>query len=274
MERKERKASGTNGCRRLAPRAVSGECRRQRVRKHDQAASRKIVAEYGHLVRFIAHKLSYNLPPSIEITDLINVGLIGLLDAAERFDASRGFKFSTFAEFRVRGAMLDEIRRQDWLPRGARERAKEYVMVRKDLLESMGRLPTNAEVSTVMGLPEEKIADLERNGAAPSLVRLEESESGFDLNSECDVELDFSPLEIAERNDLRKVLETVLKHLPKREGEILTLYYFQDLNLKEIGQKLAITESRVSQLHTRAIQMVQSVLDQKQEFSELKKLLA
>src|SRR3989344_4120634 len=134
-----------NGCRRKQGRTNTAD-RRQRIRKYDAAATRELITKYGHIVKFIAHKLSYNLPASMEVTDLINVGLVCLLDAAERFEVSLAFTFTSFAQFRVRGAKLDEMRRQDWIPRGARERTREYKTVKEKFSQEKGRRPTNKEV--------------------------------------------------------------------------------------------------------------------------------
>lgn len=262
-----------NGCRRKDGRTNTAD-RRQRARKYDAAASREIIAEYGHIVKFIAHKLSYNLPASMEVTDLINVGLVGLLDAAERFEAERGFKFTTFAEFRVRGAMLDEMRRQDWIPRGARERAREYQSVKEKFSKEKGRRPTNKEVGKKMGLPEHKISELEQNDGVAKMVRFEHLENLDDSGDSGVTELEMSPFDMTARKNIRAVMEKVIHDLPERLQMILVMYYFEELSLKEIGAKLEITESRVSQLHSRAIHGMRKLLDEKAEYAELKKLLA
>lgn len=263
-----------NGCRRKENRASRD--RRERKRKYDAEATRKIIAEYGHIVRFIAHKLAYNLPASMEMGDLINVGLVGLMDAAERFEASRGFKFTTFAEFRIRGAMLDELRRQDWIPRGARERARDFQSTREKLAKELGHAPTTHEIAEKMGLPDVKVEELEQNDGVAKIVRFENlaqvEEETTDGGSE--VELDYTPYEVTSRKNIRQVMEKVIHELPERLQHILVMYYFEELSLKEIGAKLAITESRVSQLHTRALVGMRKILDEKAEYAELKRLLA
>jgi RNA polymerase sigma factor for flagellar operon FliA len=262
-----------NGCRREKPRAgASSKDRRQRERKFDALATREIVSEFGHIVKFMAHKLSYNLPGSMEESDLVSVGLVGLMDAAERFDPSRGFKFATFAEFRVRGAMLDELRRQDWLPRGARERVREFETKSIEFKREHGRAPTSNELGKIMGLPTAKIEALEQNGGGVKMVRYENLEPDEAKQSSEIDDVD-SPYDLTARKDIRRAMEKVIHDLPERLQHILVLYYFEELSLKEIGVKMSITESRVSQLHTRAVTSLKKLVAENQDYAELRALL-
>lgn len=250
-------------------------CRRRGPRKYDAEATKRIIAEHGQIVRFIAHKLAHSLPASVDVDDLINVGLVGLMDAAERFDAKRGFKFQTFAEFRIRGAMIDELRRQDWVPRGARERSKDYRAFCEKFREEKDREPTQAEVAKGMGLSAKKISELEQIGGNAQLVHSEDLGPNAFSELTDEIEIDFSPFAVANQKDMRKALEGVLHRLPEREQAVLSYYYFQDLSLKEIGAKMGITESRVSQLHSRALTLLKEIVHQStEEEDELKRLLA
>lgn len=254
--------------------ANQSNCRRRGPRKYDAAATKRIIAEHGQIVRFIAHKLSHTLPASVDVDDLINVGLVGLMDAAERFDAARGFKFQTFAEFRIRGAMIDELRRQDWVPRGARERSKDYKKFCESFREEHGREPNQAELSKALGISIKKVAELEQMGGQSQLVHAEDLGPNALTDISEEIEIDFSPFAAANQKDMRKVLEGVMHQLPEREQAVLSFYYFQELSLKEIGSKMGITESRVSQLHSRAISLLKDIVVHSAEQDELKRLLA
>lgn len=271
----------TNGCRRDRDRMDSHGCRRRRMRKYDTEATKAIVRDYGHVVKFIAHKLAYNLPPSVEVDDLISVGLIGLMDAAERFDATKGYKFTTFAEFRIRGAMLDELRRQDFVPRAVREKVKKVEEAEEELRRANGgKEPSSQEISNEIGMSQDKVVELRSHRVRGAVVNFDEvTNLSQDDQKEIaekttNIGLDYSPYEFASRKIIRQVMEKVIGDLPDREARILSMYYFEELSLKEIGKALAVTESRVSQLHTRALTSLKTLLDQNEEYAELKELLA
>ena len=270
-----------NGCRRKFTRQKSGNCRRARMRTYDTDASREIIKDYGHIVKFIAHKLAYHLPASVEVDDLVSVGLIGLMSAAERFDATKGFKFSTFAEFRVRGAMLDELRSQDWVPRGVRQKVREMEAAINGFELEHNREPNNTELSRMMNISEDKVVELRSQKKPGMLVNFDDvnnlSQKDKQTIHQCQdktVEMDYSPYEFASRQNIRQVMEHVIHEMQAREQKILTMYYFEDKSLKEIGKVLKVTESRVSQLHTRAITNLRTLLNSKKEYKELKELLA
>lgn len=280
MSKKRAIRPADNGGRRQSVRQESNGCRRRRTRKYDAEASQAIVRDYGHVVKFIAHKFAYNLPPSVEVDDLISVGLIGLMDAAERFDATKGFKFTTFAEFRIRGAMIDELRRQDFVPRAIRDKVKQVEQAEESIRRETGRDASTEEICSEVGLCEDKVVELRNYRVRGTVVNFDEitnlshaDQQQIVTNSENE-NGESSPFEFASRKVIRQVMEKVIGDLPEREARILAMYYFEELSLKEIGKALSVTESRVSQLHSRALVNLKVLLDQNEEYAELKDLLA
>lgn len=212
-------------------------------------------------VKFIADRIGAKLPPSVEREDLYGAGVIGLLDAADRFDPSRGIAFTTFAELRVRGAILDSLRDLDWASRSARRRAKEVQAAFAQIEKERGRPATEDEVAVRLGVSLPKFQEMlgELNGLTVGEIDERDEETGFSvLDSLCDTA--DSPLEACEKNERRQKLSQAIDRLPERERQVIALYYLEELTMKEIGVCLGVTESRVSQLRTQAIVRLRSNL--------------
>ena len=210
----------------------------------------ELVRKYEPKVKFIATRMATNLPSSVDVDDLISVGFIGLMDAADKFKESKGVKFSTYAEFRIRGAILDELRNQDWVPHCARGKAKEIDRTYSKIERETGRRATDDEVSAQMGLTRDRFQKMKERLGSLTLVSYEDHEH---LQQMPDDSLESNPFSKVLRNDAKEFLKGLFEHLSEDEKIVLSCYYFRGLNLKEISEILSVTESRVSQIHTKAI---------------------
>jgi RNA polymerase sigma factor for flagellar operon FliA len=237
----------------------------------------QVIVEYAPLIKYIAQKIAARLPANIELDDLISCGVIGLMDAIDKYDPTRDNKFKTYAEFRIRGAILDELRSQDWVPRSIREKAK---LVDKALIKlegELGRAATDEEMCKELSLTQEEYYDLLNKAKSVSLLNIDDSAS-FNRG---DKKLLMGLLESRRSSNpfasvnYRKAQDRIkegIKSLPEKQRLVLSLYYYEDLNLKEIGQVLNVTESRVSQLHTQAVLKLRSKL--KNDFDSPDDLIA
>jgi RNA polymerase sigma factor FliA len=217
-----------------------------------------LIKQYQPLVRRLAHHMMAKLPPSVEVDDLIQVGLIGLSDALTRFEASQGVQFETFATQRIRGAMLDELRENDWMSRGSRKSQKEIETALRKLEHQLGRTPAESEIAKELGMSLADYQSLLGKVRGTQLVYLEDmtrhsdnEEDSFLDRHVVDSEAD--PLNMLRDHRLRQSLVEAIKSLPEREQYIMSMYYEQDMNLKEIAAVLDVTESRVCQLHSQSI---------------------
>lgn len=218
----------------------------------DGLSKGELVKKYETKVRMIASRMAQNLPVSVDVNDLVSVGFIGLMDAADKFNVSKGVKFATYAEFRIRGAILDELRNQDWVPHCARGKAKEIERTYHKLERKEGRAPTEAEVSKEMGVSRERLQKLKERVGGLTLVSYEEHESM--MKEAADKSEESDPFGNVIRKDAKDFLENLFQNnLSDEERIVLSCYYFRGLNLKEISQILNLTESRISQIHTKSI---------------------
>ncbi|MEI8348467.1 MAG: FliA/WhiG family RNA polymerase sigma factor [Pseudomonadota bacterium] len=232
----------------------------------DPKVKDEIIVEYAPLIKYIALKIASRLPPNIELDDLISCGVIGLMDAIEKFDPGRDNKFKTYAEFRIRGAILDELRAQDWVPRSVREKAKMVEKTYAKLESKLGRPASDEEMCSALNLNQDEFHDLLNKVKSVSLLNIDDSA----LFNHGDKKLMSGVLESHNRStnpysavsykDIRDKIKEGIRELPEKQRLVLSLYYYEDLNLKEIGQVLDVTESRVSQLHTQAILRLRSKL--------------
>lgn len=219
-------------------------------------AKRQLITHYVSLVKYVAERMAINLPPHIEVNDLINDGVIGLMDALEKFDPERGIKFETYASTRVHGAILDSLRALDWVPRRVRKKAREVEQAYQAVESLLGRAPTEEEVASHLNMNPE---DLQKELLAISgtaLLSLDEvfyGESGDLSLIEMIRELREGPEEETVRKDVEKVLRKAIEDLPPKEKLVVALYYYEELTLKEITQVLQLSEARISQLHTQAV---------------------
>ncbi len=220
----------------------------------------RLVVEYAPLIKYIAQKIAARLPTNIELDDLISSGVIGLMDAIEKYDASRDNKFKTYAEFRIRGAILDELRAQDWVPRSVREKAKALERCYVRIEQQKGRQATDEEVCADLGISQEEYHDMLNQVRSVSLLSFDDVQNfskadkralhGFSDSASYKSSTPYSEVNHAA---LKRMISEAINDLPEKQRLVLSLYYYEDLNLKEIGRVLDVTESRVSQLHTQAI---------------------
>jgi RNA polymerase sigma factor for flagellar operon FliA len=220
-------------------------------------------------VKFIASRLAAQLPYSVEIDDLVSVGFIGLMDAADKFKESRGVKFSTYAEFRIRGAILDELRNLDTMPHCARTKAKEIDQTYGKLEQEIGRRPTDSEVSARLGLRRERFQKIKDRLATFSVIHCEDPEQlqTHATSSPGSLEHEGNPFNMIMRKNVTEFLGSLFKTLEEEERVVLSCYYFRGLNLREISQILAVTESRVSQIHTKAIFRLKQLMREHEQSS-------
>lgn len=238
----------------------SGLVKKYKVKKRkiDKRTKEKLIIEYAPLIKFIAQKIAVRLPSNIEFDDLVSSGVIGLMDAIDKYDPTRDNKFKTYAEFRIRGAILDELRAQDWVPRSVREKAKQLERAHLRLEQKLGRIPTEDEITAELQLSKEEYYDLLNQVKSVSILSLDEAgsfnssdrKSILSLLESCKIP---SPITQLNLKAVREVVTKAIESLPEKQRLVLSLYYYEDLNLKEIGEVLDVTESRVSQLHTQAI---------------------
>jgi RNA polymerase sigma factor for flagellar operon FliA len=225
---------------------------------NDDPMRNQIIMDYAPLIKYIAQKIAARLPSNIDIDDLFSAGVIGLMDAIDKYDPSRDNKFKTYAEFRIRGAILDELRSQDWVPRSVREVNKREDRARTELEHLYGRPPSEKEIAEFMQIPLDEYQ--ERTGRTRvSLLSIEEL--GVTQNGDRKSLIDClentstkNPFVNLKNKAVWDAIQKTVEELPEKQKLVLSLYYYEDLNLKEIGRILDVTESRVSQLHTQAVQ--------------------
>lgn len=234
----------------------------------------ELIKEYAPLIRFVAQKIAVRLPPNIDIDDLISAGAIGLMDAIDKWDPTRDNKFKTYAEFRIRGAILDELRAQDWIPRSVRDKSKALDRTVTALESELGRSPTDEEISGRLNMTIEEFHDLINQVRPVSLLSIDDQPSFSDSDKKSIVNLlegakSHNPFNQLNVKVVKDVVAKAIEDLPERQRLVLSLYYFEDLNLKEIGQVLRVTESRVSQLHAQAVLRLRAKLAASIEAGEL-----
>lgn len=224
----------------------------------------EVIHKYLHLVKYVAGRISINLPPHVEINDLINEGILGLIDAIGKYDDSRGVKFETYAITRINGAILDALRALDWVPRAVRQKARELERVFANLEVTLGRVPDEDEVCDAMQMSTREYHTLLLKLRGTSILSLEEflpSEKGHDV-SLLDTLKDTGPdpTHLLESAEVKASLAQAVDSLPPQERTVISLYYFEGLTLKEIKSVLDVSESRVSQIHAQAVIRLRSKL--------------
>jgi RNA polymerase sigma factor for flagellar operon FliA len=213
-----------------------------------------LITQHLPKVKYIADRMAAKLPPSVERDDLYGAGVVGLIDAVERFDASRGIAFTTFAEMRVRGAILDNLRSLDWASRNSRRRSREIQNAFTTVEQQKGESATEEEVAAQMRIPLTELRDSMREMRDLSVANLDETDTNTGLSlAELVSDKNNSPLQNLEESEARHLLTEAIDRLPEKERKIIALYYVEELNMKEIGEVMGVSESRVSQLRTQAI---------------------
>ena len=235
-------------------------------RTNEKALRERLIVTYAPLVKYVAGRLGSGLPAHVDEGDLVSYGLLGLIGAIERYDPDRDIKFETYAIARIKGAIIDELRALDWVPRSVRSRAREIERAIGELEARLGRAPTDEEIAGKIGISSEELEDSLTDISRSSIAALDElwSVSGEgDQISLLDTIEDPSgsrPAEALDETELKELVADAISRLPEREKLVITLYYYEELTLREIGEVLGVTESRVSQLHTKAILRLKSRL--------------
>ncbi|WP_108649745.1 RNA polymerase sigma factor FliA [Dongshaea marina] len=219
----------------------------------NQRDAHQLVEEHGLLVRRIAQHLMARLPPSVQLEDLIQAGMIGLLEAARNFDGSKGASFETYAGIRIRGAMLDEIRRGDWVPRSVHKNSRRITEAIEAVEKEQSRDARDKEIAEKMGIAVDDYHTMLSDVSSGRLLGIEDLGVSEDILSNEAQRKANQPLEGVEANQFQQVLAQQIAALPEREALVLSLYYDEELNLREIGEVLSVSESRVSQIHSQAM---------------------
>lgn len=217
-----------------------------------------LIVHYLFLVKFAVGRVVAHLPPHIKVDDLYSSGVTGLIKAIEKFDLSKNNKFETYAIFLIKGAIIDELRKLDWIPRSIHQKANLISQAQNVLQQSLGRDPTDAELSGYLGLTEDELAELLAKVRPAVLIPLNAEPTHSDeeaaplLERIADVKAELSS-QVIDRKEFSNMLGKAVSALPEQERQVLVLYYYEELMLKEIGKILGISESRVSQIHTKAL---------------------
>ncbi|MBI3090187.1 MAG: FliA/WhiG family RNA polymerase sigma factor [Candidatus Tectomicrobia bacterium] len=219
----------------------------------------ELIVAYAPLIKYIAHRIASRLPAHVQLNDLINSGVIGLIEAIERFDPSRDIKFKTYAEFRIRGSILDDLRAMDWVPRSVRQKAHALETAYFHLEQSLGREPSEEELAAHLALPMDELHELLGEVHGSLLVSLEDLGKGVIPGDQREPSGAApghdapQPERQLDQQELQGVMAKAVDELNEKERLVITLYYYEELTMKEIGEVLGITESRVSQIHSKAM---------------------
>jgi RNA polymerase sigma factor for flagellar operon FliA len=228
---------------------------KQYIETKDSVAKEKLIIEYAYLIKYVAGRLSIYFGSNVEFDDLVGYGAFGLIDAIEKFDISKGVKFETYASFRIRGSIIDSIRDLDWVPRSLRQKNKELEKVYVEIENEVGHSATDKEVAEKMGLSMAEFYKLLNDVNVSSMMSLEEFmeqnyERGLEILSDT---TENKPEAALENVEIKELLIEAINKLPEKEKSVITFYYYEELTLKEISAIMNVTESRISQLHTKAL---------------------
>jgi RNA polymerase sigma factor FliA len=225
--------------------------------KHDTPSIAEQVEEYAPLVKRIAYHTVGRLPASVQVDDLIQAGMVGLLEAIQKFDVSMGTKFESFAGMRIRGAMIDEIRKGDWTPRSVHRKSREVAGAIRSVEKRLGREAKDQEIADEMEISLDDYYHIVQDSVGCQVFSIDSSES-LDLTEDRMVDKGTGPFDNIKNLNFRKALVKTIGELPEREKLVMSLYYDEELNLREIAAVLGVSESRVSQIHSQAILRVKS----------------
>lgn len=233
--------------------------------KGDDAARERLILHHMRIVKYIAGRMAIHVPSNIDMNDLVGWGLLGLLDAIEKFDHQQDIKFTTYASIRIRGSIIDQIRSLDWAPRSLRSLARRVGSAREKLRQEKGGEPSSEDIATDLNLDPEQVDDAMRQLQTAQILSLDDylpaedsSESRkIDVTSSAGAQ---SPGQMAETNERQEHLVQVILQLPDQQQKVLNLYYYEELTLKEIGAVLDVTESRICQIHSAAMKQLRKVM--------------
>jgi RNA polymerase sigma factor for flagellar operon FliA len=233
---------------------------------HDTSIRDFFIKQYAPLVKYVAGKVAIGMPHNVEFDDLVGFGVFGLFDAIEKFDPAKHVKFKTYAVTRIRGSIFDELRSIDWVPRSVRQKSREVEDTIRSLESRLGRAATDEEIAKAMSMDVEEFQALILKISSTSILSLNdvwysgEDDDQISIVESIESPLSLNPDTIVEREEIKRVIVEAISELPDKEKKVLILYYYEDLTLKEIGHVLGVTESRISQLHTKAIMRLRSKL--------------
>jgi RNA polymerase sigma factor for flagellar operon FliA len=224
------------------------------------------VRQYAPLVKYVAGKIAVGMPHNVEFDDLVGFGVFGLFDAIEKYDPDKHVKFKTYAVTRIRGAIFDELRSIDWVPRSVRQKSREIEDAVHRIESSLGRAASDKEIADEMGMSPEEFQQVMMKVSGTSILSLNdvwytgEESDNVSIAESIESPQSMNPDTIIEKDEIRRVIVQAINDLPEKEKKVLVLYYYEDLTLKEIGHILEVTESRISQLHTKAIMRLRARL--------------
>ncbi|MDP3939406.1 MAG: FliA/WhiG family RNA polymerase sigma factor [Deltaproteobacteria bacterium] len=231
---------------------------RSETESMSQTTRDRLIMEHAPLIKYIVNRIAQRLPSHVDLDDLINTGVIGLMDAIEKYNPEKNCKFKTYAEFRIKGAILDQLRSLDWVPRSVRQKSRKMEAAYSNMEQRLGRAASDEEVADEMGVEIRKFHEMLNQVRGISVVNLDEVRSASDLEKKnlIDVLEDTTgedPAMALNVEEMKKIVAESIGMLPDKERLVISLYYYDELNMKEIGKILDITESRVCQIHTKAI---------------------
>lgn len=245
---------------------MNAECRAKLWEEYSKCKTpqnrEKIIIEYAGLVKIVAGRLSMYLGYNVEYDDLVGYGIFGLIDAVDKFDYTKGVKFETYASFRIRGAILDEIRKMDWIPRTLRQKQRKIDAAFQKIEAELGRMATDEEVAKELDISLEEFDLWQSQTKVSNLLSLDEyMEQGSEVKMDASLTGQYeTPERVVEKQELKEILVKALDTLTEKEKKVIILYYYEDLTLKEISSILEVSESRISQLHTKALQKMKQKL--------------
>jgi RNA polymerase sigma factor for flagellar operon FliA len=230
----------------------------------------ELILKYASVVKYIAGRIAINTPPQVEFDDLVSYGILGLIDAIEKYDPNQQVSFKTYAASRIKGAIIDELRILDWIPRSLRQKAKQLEKIYAELEYKYGRSATDKEIAEALKITEEELAKLIIDISGASLISLDDvwcldNDEKIGIIDTIEIPAEEGPEAKLEKKEMKQFLIEAINRLPEREKEVIILYYYDGLTLKEIGKVIGVTESRISQLHTKAIFRLKGYLSKMRE---------
>lgn len=226
----------------------------------DQKIKQLLIEEYLYLVKIMAGRMYNYYGSKVEYDDLIGFGVMGLIDSIERYDVTKNIKFETYAQIRIRGTIIDNIRKLDWIPRSLRKKSKEIQNSMMNLENKLGRTPSNTELADFLDIPIEDVESILADISTFNMTSLEEILINKGEHNIDDDKRENTPENIYEEKELKEILANIIDGLPKKEKTVISLYYYEELTYKEIGHILELSESRISQIHSKAILEIKNKL--------------
>ena len=229
------------------------------IASHDSEVREQLIAEYAQLVKLVAGRMNMYLGYNVEYDDLVGYGVFGLIDAIDKFDFGKNVKFETYASLRIRGAILDQIRKMDWIPRSLRQKQKKIDAAMAKIESESGKVATDEELAAEIGISIDELSDWQGQMKSSNLISLDEyTEAGSEVKMENVSNSHFDqPETVVEKEETKKKL---IDTLTEKERSVIVLYYYEDMTLKEISMTLEVSESRVSQLHTKALNKMKKIM--------------